>query len=140
MSSKKYFIYVEDDEKLQTVNLKMFNIYLKRMKKNNPELDNLEIVSLSGGFDCIDFIKKNPRDIKLIVSDYKMNEGSGLDVAKFLHSNNYSDIQLYILTGFSKEDLGINENNTESFDRVNYFYKKPLDIESFMKDIEKNYL
>ena len=86
-----YKLIIIDDEKIILDNLS------KAIKWSNYGFELSATFSVSQ--QAIDYLKKHPVD--LVITDIKMPEISGLDIAKIIHEN-YPDIYCVILTAYNE--------------------------------------
>jgi len=119
-----YKAVVADDERIIRESLRDFI---------NWEDIGLEVVKLcSDGKEVIQFLKDNPVD--LILTDIKMVNVSGLEVAKYVFENKMK-AKIILLSGYKEFDFAIEAMKYG----VNHYILKPTDIdklEDIIKDVK----
>jgi len=115
-------ILIVDDEQLIRKNL----IYLVE----NSYLNFKQIYEASDAFNAIDIIEKVKPEI--ILTDIRMSQKNGLDIAKYVHEN-FPELIVILITGYSDFDYAKAGIEYKVFDYI----LKPVDTELAVNCIEK---
>ncbi len=81
---------------------------------------NLKVISTSNGNEAIDLYKKHKAEIKLIISDMKMPEMTGADLAIQLRNNHNYQGGFFLVTG------GVNFSEANCPTQINGIISKPF--------------
>lgn len=123
---KSKVVYAEDLDDLR----KLYSMAIE------AEL-NCEVIEFNCGNDLIDFVKTN-QDVALVLSDYRMSNGSGADIYRYLKESG-SRIPFGLLS--SNSDSLLEEFSTfESDHPKNFLINKPIPIPELIKNISSNLL
>jgi two-component system, cell cycle response regulator DivK len=118
----KKVLIVEDNE----LNMKLFNDLL--------EANSIETIKTMNGLDAIELARRNKPD--LILMDIQLPEVSGLDVIKWLKSeDDLKHIPIIAVTAFAMkgDEERIREGGCEAY------LSKPISVAKFLETV-KNYL
>jgi PAS domain S-box-containing protein len=92
------------------------------------ELHNVEVISFMNPITLLDYLSESKVD--LIISDYQMDELTGLEVLKKVRENSL-DIPFIIFTGKGREEVVIDALNLGA----DYYLQKGLDIHISMTEL-----
>jgi signal transduction histidine kinase len=106
MENQKRILIIEDDPSSQ----KALNVLLK---------DYGELITVGSGNRAINVLKQQSFD--LILTDYQMNDGNGIDVIKYAHQN-HSDVPIILITSYGTKAIVADALNLHVFG----FIEKPF--------------
>lgn len=90
------------------------------------EEDGHDVCQASGGFEAIEWLKKN--DVDVILSDVKMPQGSGLDLLDFVKHRDVQHPPVVFFSGYS--DVPREESFARGVERI---FPKPFDVDELKK-------
>lgn len=106
---------------------------------DNPEsLDSISEALLLNGYPNEKFqspkealVASQKRNYDLVITDYKMQEMNGVELAKSIQQYN-PNIFIILISGF------LNSEIDTAIKKKNYaFFRKPIDVESFLESISQ---
>lgn len=106
------------------------------MRKGIANFMNWEVIdcevaaTASDGLEAIDILKKTPIDI--VITDIKMPEADGLEVAKYVYEN-HPDIKVILLTGYADFEYA----QTAIRYNVSSFILKPANKKSLFEAVQE---
>ncbi|MDA8793949.1 response regulator, partial [Bacteriovoracaceae bacterium] len=89
-----------------------------------------EVIEAGSGNEAIELVQKNSFD--LVVTDYHMENGSGLDLVESLNGQSLeTKPPILLISGF----IDISEETLRE-KGVGYFMKKPFEIDDFSQEVK----
>ncbi len=121
MATKSNTLLYVDDE---SINLMLFDKLFSK---------NYKVITASSGHKALEIMQEHP-EIKMIFSDMKMPEMSGIDFIKKAKQQ-YQDKCYYIISGYE-----INDEIDAALESglISNYFKKPFDMYQLNQTIEKN--
>ena len=124
MSEPASVMVVEDEKELAS----LFKTFLERM--------GYDPFTFTDPIMALEFFKQGTKEFSLILTDLRMPEMSGLDLATEIRKIN-EKIKIILITAFMVEDLMISE--TYKIAKIDDIVQKPVKI-SALKEIIENVL
>ena len=124
MSEPASVMVVEDEKELAS----LFKTFLERM--------GYDPFTFTDPIMALEFFKQGTKEFSLILTDLRMPEMSGLDLAAEIRKIN-EKIKIILITAFMVEDLMISE--TYKIAKIDDIVQKPVKI-SALKEIIENVL
>jgi len=116
-------LYAEDEEMLRE--LLVFTL--------DAEFD-CEVLEASSGNQAIALLKENP-DIKIVLSDYTMPDGTGGDLYNYI-KDNCPEIPFVLISGNSPDTLG-EFDNFKDVNPNNAYFSKPFDENTLLQTLKE---
>jgi CheY-like chemotaxis protein len=113
MSEPTSIMVVEDEKELAS----LFKAFLERM--------GYDTVAFTDPIMALEFFKQGTKEFSLILTDLRMPEMSGLELAAEIRKFN-EKIKIILITAFMVEDLMISE--TYKLAKINEIVQKPVKI------------
>lgn len=119
MSNKLQILYVDDE----AINLFLFK---------NLLANHFDVITVDSAKEGMEVLQNNP-DIKLVVSDLKMPEISGLDFIREARKD-HGDLEFMVLTGY-----GLNDEIDSAIKEgiISNYIQKPYDLEVILEIIKR---
>ncbi len=121
MSGPSSILVVEDETELAS----LFKAFLERM--------GFEAVAFTDPLMALEFFKQGTKEFSLILTDLRMPEMSGLELAAEIRKFN-GKIKIILITAFMVEDLMLSE--TYRLAKINEIVQKPVKIASLKEIID----
>ena len=121
MSEPTSIMVVEDEKELAS----LFKAFLERM--------GYDTVTFTDPIVALEFFKQGTKEFSLILTDLRMPEMSGLELAAEIRKFN-DKIKIILITAFMVEDLMISE--TYKFAKINEIVQKPVKIAALREIID----
>jgi CheY-like chemotaxis protein len=121
MSEPTSIMVVEDEKELAS----LFKAFLERM--------GYDIVTFTDPIMALEFFKQGTKEFSLILTDLRMPEMSGLELAAEIRKFN-EKIKIILITAFMVEDLMISE--TYKLAKINEIVQKPVKIAALREIID----
>lgn len=107
-------------------------LYKLKFKKMFPESDQLNLISFSNGFDCLEYLKQNPTPtVDLIMTDINMPEMDGFELLGKVHKQ-FPHIPVYMISAYESSDF---RNKAEQMGAAQ-FLSKPVDFSRLFNCIQ----
>ena len=121
MSEPTSIMVVEDEMELAS----LFKAFLERM--------GYDTVTFTDPIMALEFFKQGTKEFSLILTDLRMPEMSGLELAAEIRKFN-EKIKIILITAFMVEDLMISE--TYKLAKINEIVQKPVKIAALREIID----
>ena len=121
MSEPTSIMVVEDEKELAS----LFKAFLERM--------GYDTVTFTDPIMALEFFKQGTKEFSLILTDLRMPEMSGLELAAEIRKSN-EKIKIILITAFMVEDLMISE--TYKLAKINEIVQKPVKIAALREIID----
>jgi two-component system, cell cycle response regulator CpdR len=121
MSEPTSIMVVEDEKELAS----LFKAFLERM--------GYDTVAFTDPIMALEFFKQGTKEFSLILTDLRMPEMSGLELAVEIRKFN-EKIKIILITAFMVEDLMISE--TYKLAKINEIVQKPVKIAALREIID----
>ncbi len=121
MSEPTSIMVVEDEKELAS----LFKAFLERM--------GYDTVTFTDPIMALEFFKQGTKEFSLILTDLRMPEMSGLELAAEIRKFN-EKIKIILITAFMVEDLMISE--TYKLAKINEIVQKPVKIAALREIID----
>ncbi len=121
MSEPTSIMVVEDEKELAS----LFKAFLERM--------GYDTVTFTDPIMALEFFKQGNKEFSLILTDLRMPEMSGLELAAEIRKFN-EKIKIILITAFMVEDLMISE--TYKLAKINEIVQKPVKIAALREIID----
>ena len=121
MSEPTSIMVVEDEKELAS----LFKAFLERM--------GYDTVAFTDPIMALEFFKQGTKEISLILTDLRMPEMSGLELAVEIRKFN-EKIKIILITAFMVEDLMMSE--TYKLAKINEIVQKPVKIAALREIID----
>jgi CheY-like chemotaxis protein len=121
MSGPTSIMVVEDEKELAS----LFKAFLERM--------GYDTVAFTDPIMALEFFKQGTKEFSLILTDLRMPEMSGLELAVEIRKFN-EKIKIILITAFMVEDLMISE--TYKLAKINEIVQKPVKIAALREIID----
>jgi len=113
MSGSSSIMIVEDEKELAS----LFKAFLERM--------GYDAVSFTDPLVALEFFKQSTKEFSLILTDLRMPEMSGIELAAEIRKFN-DKIKIILITAFMVDDLVVSE--TYKIAKINEIVQKPVKI------------
>ena len=121
MSESSSIMVVEDEKELAA----LFKAFLEKM--------GYDTVTFTDPILALEFFKQGTKKFSLILTDLRMPEMSGIELAAEIRKFN-DKIKIILITAFMVEDLMISE--TYKFAKINEIVQKPVKIAALREIID----
>ncbi len=121
MSEPTSIMVVEDEKELAS----LFKAFLERM--------GYDTVTFTDPIMALEFFKQGTKEFSLILTDLRMPEMSGLELAAEIRKFN-EKIKIILITAFMVEDLMMSE--TYKLAKINEIVQKPVKIAALREIID----
>ena len=119
-----FYILLVDDEKDI---LDLFSEYLTSNGFNTISFDN--------PVNALEYFYQNPNNCSLVITDYKMNQMSGIDLIKKIKEKDTSyKIKTIIISAFIKDNIPFDKSYLKMIDKI---LEKPVFLERLKKEIQE---